>query len=106
MLSFRDLLKLDEKHIQMALLAMIHGGGFLVDSERELGNGYADILLSENPAYPGSAKYEWIIELKYLKEKNLKNFDRIAAAAKIQAETYRAAYVEKYNNAKSSRRWC
>ena len=46
MLSFRVLIKLDEKHIQMALLAVLQGGDFLVDSERELGNGYADILLS------------------------------------------------------------
>ncbi|MEI6287376.1 MAG: PD-(D/E)XK nuclease domain-containing protein, partial [Bacillota bacterium] len=100
MLSFRDLLKLDEKHIQMALLAMIHGGGFLVDSERELGNGYADILLSENPAYPGSAKYEWIIELKYLKKRSMKDYARIVADATDQVERYRSAYVAKYNNGK------
>ncbi|MEI6287381.1 MAG: AAA family ATPase [Bacillota bacterium] len=98
MLSFRDLIQLDEKHIKMALLAVLYGGDFLVDSERELGNGYADILLQENPAYPGSANYEWIIELKYLKKKTLKEFDRVAAEAKIQADSYRAAYIEKYNN--------
>ncbi|MEI6287128.1 MAG: AAA family ATPase [Bacillota bacterium] len=101
LLSYRDLIQLDEKHIKLALLAILHlGGTFLVDSERELGDGYADILLSENPAYPNSAKYEWIIELKYLKKKSLKEYERIVAEAKSQAERYRSAYIAKYNNGK------
>ena len=100
-LTFRDLVQIDEKHIQMVLLSIVHiDGTFFVNSERELGNGYADVLLQENPSNPGSANYEWIIELKYLKVKNLKNYNRVAAAAKIQLEGYRTAYVEKYNNGK------
>ncbi|MEI6286362.1 MAG: PD-(D/E)XK nuclease domain-containing protein, partial [Bacillota bacterium] len=100
-LAFRDLIAIDEKHIKMVLLALLFTiGDYLVDSERELGGGYADILLQENPSSPGTSNYEWIIELKYLKAKTLKNYDQIATAAKIQAETYRTAYVEKYNNGK------
>ena len=99
-LSFRDLIQLDEKHIKMVLLAILYGGFFLVDSERELGAGYADILLMEHPAYPDTAKYEWVIELKYLKKKTIKEYDRVAVEAVAQAERYRAAYVEKYRNGK------
>ena len=98
-LTFRDLMQIDEKHIKMVLLSILHiDGTFLVDSERELGNGYADILLQDNPSNPGSATYEWIIELKYLKKKTLKDYNRVATEAKFQADTYRAAYIDKYNN--------
>ena len=100
-LSFRDLMQLDEKHIKMVLLTVLYSiGDYLVDSERELGAGYADILLMEHPAYPDTAKYEWVIELKYLKKKTIKEYDRVAADAVAQAERYRAAYVEKYRNGK------
>ena len=54
----------------------------------------------EHPAYPDTAKYEWVIELKYLKKKTIKEYDRVAADAVAQAERYRAAYVEKYRNGK------
>ena len=100
-LSFRDLIAIDEKHIKMALSALLFTiGDYLVDSERELGGGYADILLQENPANPGSSNYEWVIELKYLKKKTLKEYERVVTEAKIQAENYRTAYVEKYHTGK------
>lgn len=70
-LSNRDLIAFDEKHLKMVLTALLSMSGvYIVNSEYEVDNGYIDIFLSKNKAYSDSIKYEWIIELKYLKESN------------------------------------
>ncbi len=41
---------------------------YIANSEYEVEDGFIDILLSKNKAFEESIKYEWMIELKYIKD--------------------------------------
>jgi hypothetical protein len=67
-LSNRDLLGFDEKYIKLMLLSGIFQSNlYLPVSEREVTGGYSDVIL-ERARGRGNVKYEWVWELKYLKE--------------------------------------
>jgi hypothetical protein len=66
-LSDYDLQRFDEKYIKILLLAYLFMDKTYVSmSEYETVPGRADIFLQRNPINP-SARYEWILELKYCK---------------------------------------
>jgi hypothetical protein len=67
-LSDRDLLRFDEKYIQILLLAYLFMSKVYVPmSEYEAVPGRADIYLQRSPLLPDEVKYEWALELKYCK---------------------------------------
>lgn len=68
MLSNRDLIKFDEKYIKVVFFACMSSSNvYKINSEREVEDGYVDIYLEKDGRMPG-VKYEWLIELKYLKK--------------------------------------
>ena len=76
-LSNRDLIKFDEKNIKIILLSIFMSNVYIANSEYEVEEGYIDVLLSKNKAFEESIKYEWMIELKYIKEKDKNTFEEI-----------------------------
>ena len=66
-LSNRDLIKLDEKHIKTLLLTLLYQFPiYFIHSEREMDRKYPDVLLLERS--PFAVKHQHLIELKYAKK--------------------------------------
>jgi hypothetical protein len=66
-LSNYDLQNFDEKYIKAVLLTyLILDDNYIPISESEVDSGRVDIFLQRNPKY-STAKYEWVLELKYCK---------------------------------------
>lgn len=87
-LSNRDLIKFDEKYIKSILLSIFMSNVYIANSEYEVEEGYIDILLSKNKAFEESIKYEWMIELKYIKEKDKNAFEEVNKQGLKQLEGY------------------
>nr|WP_077360107.1 AAA family ATPase [Clostridium saccharoperbutylacetonicum] len=87
-LSNRDLIKFDEKNIKVILLSIFMSNVYVANSEYEVEEGYIDVLLTKNKAYEESIKYEWMIELKYLKEKDKNAFEEVKKQGLKQLEGY------------------
>ena len=56
-------------------------------SEYETGAGYTDIFLQRNPQLP-QIKYEWVLELKYLKADDEKKLPQAQQEASEQLHRY------------------
>ncbi|MDR2728390.1 MAG: ATP-binding protein [Chitinispirillales bacterium] len=66
-LSNRDLIRFDEKHLKVMLLASLFTSRlYLPNSESEVTEGYTDIYLQKHPAV-ADIKYEYVFEIKYVK---------------------------------------
>ncbi len=66
-LSNRDMVKLDEKHIKTLLLTLLYQFPvYFIHSEREMGRKYPDVLLVERS--PFAVNHQHLIELKYAKK--------------------------------------
>lgn len=87
-LSNRDLIKFDEKYIKIILLSIFMSNVYIANSEYEVEEGYIDVLLSKNKAFQDSIKYEWMIELKYIKEKDKNTLEEIEKQGLKQLEGY------------------
>jgi Predicted AAA-ATPase/PD-(D/E)XK nuclease superfamily len=95
-LSLRDAQKFDEKHLKMLLIPYLSlSATHYVVSEPEWENQYADIVLLKRPNV--ETKYNFILELKYIKkaDKNKidpqtgeKNIDKITREARQQLDNY------------------
>jgi hypothetical protein len=67
LLSNRDAMGMDEKHLKTLLLALLfQSPAYFIQSERELNRHYPDILLLERSPY--KVNYQHLIELKYAKK--------------------------------------
>jgi hypothetical protein len=65
-LGLKDLRRLNEKALKMALLTtFVLTGVFNVLSEKEFAQGYCDLFSTPKDAAPG-ARFAWMLELKYL----------------------------------------
>lgn len=92
MLSNRDLMGFDERYIKIILMTLLHQNGYyIVNSEYEVEHGYVDIYLSKNRAYADYIKYEWIIELKYIKENERNKYEEVTTKAMEQLKRYAAS---------------
>ncbi|HHW04236.1 MAG TPA: AAA family ATPase [Thermoanaerobacterales bacterium] len=92
MLSNRDLMGFDERYIKIILMTLFHQNGYyIVNSEYEVEHGYVDIYLSKNRAYADYIKYEWIIELKYIKENERNKYEEVKTKAIEQLKRYAAS---------------
>jgi hypothetical protein len=87
-ISNRDLIKFDEKYIKVILLSIFMSNVYISNSEYEVEEGYIDVLLTKNKAFEDSIKYEWIIELKYIKEKDRNNLEEIRIQGLKQLDRY------------------
>ena len=65
-LSNRDFIKLDEKHIKLSLIMLVNMGKvYFIKSEYEDERGYIDIVFKRRPGV--LVNYEHAVEIKYLK---------------------------------------
>ena len=91
-LSDIDLRRFDEKYIKILLLAYLFQSNIYVTmSEFETGDGYSDIFLQRSPHLP-EIKYEWLLELKYLKAGDEKELPKAKKEAEEQLQRYMQAY--------------
>jgi hypothetical protein len=90
-LSDHDLQRFDEKYIKILLLSYLFmDEKYIAMSEYETVPGRADIFLQRNPINQ-SARYEWILELKYCK---------VSDSPEIEAKRKDAlTKIDKYINA-------
>ncbi len=66
-LSNRDFVKMDEKHVKTLLLTLLYQSPvYFIQSEREMSQRYPDILLLERSPY--AVPHQHLIELKYAKK--------------------------------------
>jgi hypothetical protein len=87
-LSNRDLIRFDEKYIKIMLLnGLLQSRLYMPVSEMEVQGGYVDVYLQRHPRLP-DVKYEWVWEIKYIKEgdekkKNLRQAVKKEALAQL-----------------------
>jgi hypothetical protein len=90
-LSRRDLREFDEKYIKLVILSYLNLTNiYQFISEGEVGKGYTDILLKKGIGTP-QVKYEWLLELKYLKQEDRKQLDPVREKASEQIQNYMAS---------------
>jgi hypothetical protein len=78
----------DEKHVKLLLLIYLFQSKIYIPmSEYETGAGYVDVYLQRNPQVP-QIKYEWALELKYLKETDGKKLPQAQQEAAEQLQRY------------------
>jgi hypothetical protein len=91
--SIRDFI-FREQGIKSFLLAYLNVTPlYFVRSEPELNHGYADLFLQKNPYTTDKTRHEYLIELKYLTDKELQApgaVERCRAEAAAQLERYAA----------------
>lgn len=91
-ISNRDLMKLDEKHFKFFLFFLFNfHSDYLVISEQEVEDGYIDIFLRKKIAV--NVRYEWIIELKYLKKSRYNELDKVREEGLKQVAEYARSRV-------------
>jgi hypothetical protein len=88
-LSNRDFIQFNEKYVKMAIMAYMYLASiFYVRSEREIKNiGYLDVELLREPQNPFPHK-EFALEIKYLKEADKNELEKVQEQAKIQLINY------------------
>ncbi len=88
-LSNRDLMEFNEKMIKLLLVTLISLDDiYVIRSEMETNTGYIDIMLTRDVRYAKYTKYEWLIELKYLKESERSKLEEIKQAGLAQLARY------------------
>ncbi|AIS51842.1 hypothetical protein TKV_c06570 [Thermoanaerobacter kivui] len=88
-LSNRDIINFDEKYIKVILITyLVNSKAYRPISERETEGGYIDIYLERDIRIP-DVKYEWLIELKYIKKSEKDKVDKIKEEGIRQLKRYR-----------------
>ncbi|WP_142413367.1 ATP-binding protein [Hathewaya massiliensis] len=88
-LSNRDLMQMDEKHIKMMLLTLLGiDSTYFIQSEAENSKGYADIMLKRKIQFKDITKFQWIIELKYIKESERNTLEKVKEEGVKQLQGY------------------
>ncbi|ADD01939.1 AAA-ATPase-like protein [Thermoanaerobacter italicus Ab9] len=88
-LSNRDMVKFDEKYIKVILFSYLTiSNVYRPISERETDGGYIDIYLERDIRIP-DIKYEWLIEIKYVKKSEKDKVDKIKEEGIKQLKKYR-----------------
>ncbi|WP_251861470.1 ATP-binding protein [Clostridium sp. Marseille-Q2269] len=88
-LSNRDLIKMDEKNIKMMLLTLLGvDSTYFIKSEDENNKGYVDIMLKRKIQFKDITKFQWIIELKYIKESDKNTFEKVKEEGIKQLQGY------------------
>ena len=88
-LSNRDLIKMDEKNIKMMILTLLGvDSTYFIKSEDENNNGYVDIMLKRKIQLKNITKFQWIIELKYIKESEKDTLEKVKKEGIKQLQGY------------------
>ncbi|WP_459481362.1 ATP-binding protein [Clostridium saccharoperbutylacetonicum] len=88
-LSNRDLIQMDEKHIKMMMLTLLGvDSTYFVQSEAENNNGYVDILLKRKIQFKDITKFQYLIELKYIKESERDTLEKVKEEGLRQLKKY------------------
>jgi hypothetical protein len=88
--SNRDLMKFDEKYIKTIMFTLLSlDSRYIIDSEYETNKGYVDIYLRKPRPLAKEMKYEWLIELKYLKVEDRGKLEKVIKEGKKQIESYK-----------------
>ncbi len=88
-LSNRDLIKMDEKNIKMILLTLLGvDSTYFIKSEDENNKGYVDIMLKRKIQFKDITKFQWIIELKYIKESDKNTLEKVKEEGLKQLKGY------------------
>ncbi|WP_297422367.1 ATP-binding protein [Clostridium sp.] len=91
-LSNRDLIQMDEKHIKMMMLTLLGvDSTYFVQSEVENNRGYVDILLKRKIQFKDITKFQYLIELKYIKESERNTLEKVKEEGLKQIKTYEAS---------------
>jgi hypothetical protein len=92
--SNRDLIHFDEKYIKAIILCCsLQNNTYVPQSEFEVETGYIDVFLHRGPQ--STAKFEWVWELKYLKDKDANMLPDKRTEALAQLEKYKQAELFK-----------
>lgn len=87
-LSNRDLIKMDEKNIKMILLTLLGvDSTYFIKSEDD-NKGYVDIMLKRKIQFKDITKFQWIIELKYIKESDKNTLEKVKEEGLKQLKGY------------------
>ncbi|MFT8351590.1 AAA family ATPase [Clostridium saccharoperbutylacetonicum] len=88
-LSNRDLIQMDEKHIKMMILTLLGvDSTYFVQSEVENNKGYVDILLKRKIQFKDVTKFEYLIELKYIRESERSTLEKVKKEGLNQLKKY------------------
>lgn len=88
-LSNRDLMQMDEKNIKMILLTLLGvDNTYFIKSEDENNKGYVDLMLKRKIQLKDMTKYQWIIELKYIKESDRDTLEKVKEQGLKQLQMY------------------
>nr|WP_243190773.1 PD-(D/E)XK nuclease domain-containing protein [Clostridium botulinum] len=88
-LSNIDLIKMDEKNIKMMLLTLLGvDSTYFIKSEDENNKGYVDIMLKRKIQFKDITKFQWIIELKYIKESERDTLEKVKEEGLKQLQGY------------------
>jgi len=88
-LSNRDLIKMDEKNVKMMFLTLLGvDSTYFIKSEDENNNGYVDLMLKRKIQHKNITKFEWIIELKYIKESDRNTLEKVKSQGLKQLKMY------------------
>ena len=95
-LSNRDLIQMDEKHVKMVFLTLLGvESTYFIQSEAENNKGYVDIFLKRKIQFKDITKFQWLIELKYIKESERNTLEKVKEEGLIQLKSYeRSKFVQ------------
>ena len=69
---------MDEKNIKMILLTLLGvDSTYFIKSEDENNKGYVDIMIKRKIQFKDITKFQWIIELKYIKESDKNTLEKV-----------------------------
>jgi len=88
-LSNRDLIKMDEKNVKMIFLTLIGvDNTYFIKSEDENNKGYVDLMLKRKIQLKDITKFQWIIELKYIRESERNTLEKVKEQGLKQLQLY------------------
>lgn len=88
-LSNRDLIQMDEKNVKMMFLTLLGvDSTYFIKSEDENNKGYVDLMLKRKIQLKDITKFQWIIELKYIKESDRDTLEKVKEQGLKQLQMY------------------
>lgn len=88
-LSNRDLIQMDEKNVKMMFLTLLGvDSTYFIKSEDENNKGYVDLMLKRKIQLKEITKFQWIIELKYIKESDRGILEKVKEQGLKQLQMY------------------
>lgn len=88
-LSNRDLIQMDEKNVKMMFLTLLGvDNTYFIKSEDENNKGYVDLMLKRKIQLKDITKFQWIIELKYIKESDRGTLEKVKKQGLKQLQMY------------------